>query len=66
MSDLVPFVRTDVVPLADERWEVRVEETTDDELDAVLLAVARWAAANHFDERRVLVDDRPVELPDTA
>ena len=55
-----------MVPLEGERWEVRVEESTDDELDAVLLAVARWAAANGFAERRVLVDDRPVELPDPA
>ena len=45
VRDLVPFARTDVVPLDDERWEVRVEESTDDELDAVLLAVARWAVA---------------------
>jgi hypothetical protein len=52
------------VPLEGERWEVRVEESTEDELDAVLLAVARWAAANELADRCVLVDDRPVELPD--
>jgi hypothetical protein len=62
----VPFARTDVVPLEGERWEVRVEESTEDELDAVLLAVARWAVANELAERCVLVDDRPVELPDPA
>jgi hypothetical protein len=45
---------------------VRVEESTEDELDAVLLAVARWAAANGLDERHVLLDGRPVELPDPA
>ena len=55
-----------MVPLDDERWEVRVEESTGDELDAVLLAVARWAAANGFAERCVQVDGRPVELPDPA
>ena len=64
VRDLVPFARTDVVPLDDERWEVRVEESTDDELDAVLLAVARWAVACQVDRRRVLVDGLPVELPD--
>jgi hypothetical protein len=57
-------VRTDVVPLDDERWEVRVVESTDDELDAVLLAVARWAAANGVAERCVLLDGRPVDLPE--
>jgi hypothetical protein len=55
-----------VVPLDDERWEVRVDESTDEELDAVLLAVARWAAANGLGERCVQVDGRPVELPDPA
>jgi hypothetical protein len=64
VRDLVPFARTDVVPLDDERWEVRVEESTDDELDAVLLAVARWAAACDVERQRVLVDGRPVELPE--
>jgi hypothetical protein len=60
----VPFARTDLVPLGGERWEVRVEESTDDELDAVLLAVARWAAACDLDRRKVLVDGQPVELPE--
>ena len=64
VRDLVPFARTDVVPLDDERWEVRVEESTDDELDAVLLAVARWAVACELERRTVLVDGLPVELPD--
>jgi len=62
----VPFARTDVVPIDDERWEVRVEGSTDDELDAVLIAIARWATANQLDEKRVLVDGEPVELPDPA
>ncbi len=64
VHDLVPFARTDIVPLEGERWEVRVEESTDDELDAVLLAVARWAVACELERRRVLVDGLPVELPD--
>lgn len=62
----MPFARTDVVPIDDERWEVRVEGSTNDELDAVLIAIARWAMANELDERRVLVDGEPVELPDPA
>ena len=66
VSDLVPFARTDVVPIDDERWEVRVEGSTDDELDAVLIAIARWAMANELDEKRVLVDGEAVELPDPA
>lgn len=52
------------MPLDDDRWEVRVEEGTEEELDAVLLAVARWAAACELKPRRVLVDGRNVELPD--
>jgi len=63
-SDLVPFARTDLVPLEDERWEILVEDSTDDELDAVLLAVARWAVACELEQRRVLVDGEPVELPE--
>ncbi len=63
VSDLVPFARTDLVPLADERWEILVENSTEDELDAVLLAVARWAAACELEPGRVLVDGEPVELP---
>ena len=51
------------MPLGEERWEVRIEESSDEELDAVLLAVARWAAACDVAERRVLVDGEPVELP---
>jgi hypothetical protein len=62
--DLVPFARTDLVPLGGERWEVRVEESTDDELDAVLQTVARWAASCEVGLQRVLVDGRPVELPE--
>jgi hypothetical protein len=60
----MPFARTDLVPLADERWEVRVDESSEDELDAVLHAVARWAAACRVDEAQVLVDGEQVELPD--
>jgi hypothetical protein len=59
----MPFARTDLVPLADERWEVRVDESSEDELDAVLHAVARWAAACRVDEAQVLVDGEQVELP---
>lgn len=59
----MPFARTDLLPLDDERWEVRVEESTAEELDAVLLAVARWAAVCEIEHRHVLVDDEPVELP---
>jgi hypothetical protein len=64
VHDLLPFARTDLVPLGGERWEVRVEESSEDELDAVLHAVARWAADCSLEETRVLVDDEPVELPD--
>jgi hypothetical protein len=64
VRDLVPFARTDIVPLPGERWEVRVEESTDDELDAVLHAVARWAAACEVERSQVLVDGEPVELPE--
>jgi hypothetical protein len=66
VRDLVPFARTDLVPLEGERWEVRVDESTDDELDAVLLAVARWATACELDQRHVLVDGEQVELPDAT
>jgi hypothetical protein len=52
------------VPPKDERWEVRVDESSEDELDAVLHAVARWAAACRVDEAQVLVDGEQVELPD--
>jgi hypothetical protein len=52
------------VPLDEERWEVRVEESTDEELDAVLHAVARWAAVCEVEQRQVLVDDEAVPLPE--
>jgi len=42
---------------------VRVEDSSEQELDVVLLAVARWAAEQHLAEPHVLVDDAPVELP---
>jgi len=61
--DLVPFARTDVVPLAGERWEVRVEESSEQELDAVLYAVARWVAECRLERTQVLVDGEPVDLP---
>ena len=64
VHDLVGFVRTDLVPLGGERWEVRVEESSEEELDAVLQAVARWADQCELEQAHVLVDDQPVELPD--
>jgi hypothetical protein len=64
VQDLVAFAQTDVVPLDDERWEVRVAGSTEDELDAVLQAIARWVAACELERRHVLVDDQPVELPE--
>jgi hypothetical protein len=60
----VPFARTDLVPLGGERWEVRVEESSEDELDAVLHAVARWASACQLEQAQVLVDGERVELPE--
>jgi hypothetical protein len=60
----MPFAQTDLVPLGGERWEVLVEEGSEDALDAVLLAVARWAAQCRLEPARVLVDDEPVELPE--
>ena len=63
VHDLVAFVRTDLVPLEGERWEVRVEESSEEELDAVLHAVARWADECRLEEAHVLVDDQPVDLP---
>ena len=62
--DLMPYAKTDLVPLAGERWEVRIEESSEDELDVVLHAVARWAADHQLDGTQVLVDGRQVELPD--
>jgi hypothetical protein len=64
VQDLVPFARTDILPLGDERWEVLVEEGSDEALDAVLHTIARWAAECRLPSTRVLVDDEPVELPD--
>jgi hypothetical protein len=66
VQDLVAFAQTDVVPLDDERWEVRVEESSEDELDAVLHAVARWVADCSLEEASVLVDGKHVELPETG
>ena len=63
VRDLMGFVRTDLVPLGGERWEVRVEESSEEELDAVLNAVSRWADECRLEEAQVLVDDQPVELP---
>jgi hypothetical protein len=60
----VPFARTDLVPLGGERWEVLVEEGSEEALDAVLHAVARWAVECRLEQARVLVDDEPVELPE--
>ena len=64
VRDLCPFARTDLVELEGQGWEVRVEESTEEELDAVLLAIARWASASDLTPRRVLVDGAPTELPD--
>ena len=64
MQDLVAFAPTDVVPLDEERWEVRIADSSEDELDAVLHAVARWVVACELERRHVLVDDEPVELPE--
>ncbi len=64
VHDLIPFARTDLVPLGGERWEVRVEESSEEELDAVLHAIARWAVDYRLEETRVLVDGEQVELPD--
>jgi hypothetical protein len=61
--DLMPFARTDVVPLEGERWEVRVEESSEDELDVVLHAIARWAGEHRLGQTQVLVDGERVELP---
>ena len=59
----MPYARTDLVPLEGERWEVRIEESSEDELDVVLHAVARWAADHELDEAQVHVDGEQVELP---
>ena len=60
----MPFARTDLVPLGGERWEVRAEESSEDELDAVLQAVARWVSACQLEQAQVLVDGERVELPE--
>jgi hypothetical protein len=41
---------------------VRVEQSSDEELDVVLHTVARWASDCRLDAPQVLVDDHPVEL----
>ena len=64
VHDLMPYAKTDLVPLEDERWEVRIAESSEDELDVVLHAVARWAADHRLDETQVLVDGEQVELPE--
>jgi hypothetical protein len=58
----MPYAKTDLVPLEDERWEVRIDESSEDELDVVLNAVARWAADHRLNDMQVLVDDKPVDL----
>jgi hypothetical protein len=42
---------------------VRIRESSEDELDVVLHAVARWASDHRLDEARVLVDGEQVDLP---
>jgi hypothetical protein len=64
VHDLMPYAKTDLVPLKGERWEVRIVESSEDELDVVLHAVARWAADHQLDETQVLVDGEHVELPE--
>jgi hypothetical protein len=59
----VPFAQTDLVPLEDERWEVTVEESSEHELDAVLHAVARWAADHSLELESVQVDGERIDLP---
>jgi hypothetical protein len=41
---------------------VRIDESSEDELDVVLNAVARWASDHRLDDMQVLVDDQPVDL----
>ena len=60
----MPYAQTDLVPLDGERWEVRVEKSSEDELDVVLHAIARWVADHSLGETPVLVDGRQVELPE--
>jgi hypothetical protein len=63
VRDLVAFAPTDLVPLGDERWEVRVEDSSEEELDAVLRAVARWVADCQLNETRVLIDGERIDVP---
>jgi hypothetical protein len=63
--DLLPYAKTDVVPIDEERWEVRIEDSSEEELDVVLSAVARWAADHSFDQTQVLVDGERVDLPES-
>ena len=63
--DLMPYAQTDLVPVEGKRWEIRIQESSEDELDVVLHAVARWAADHRLEETRVLVDGEQVELPET-
>jgi hypothetical protein len=65
VHDLLPYAKTDLVPIDGERWEVRIEDSSEEELDVVLSAVARWAADNSFDQAQVLVDGERVELPES-
>ena len=51
------------MPLGDERWEIRVEDSSEDELDVVLHTIARWANENDVAETQVLVDGQQVDLP---
>ena len=60
----MPYANTDLVPLEGQRWEVRIAESSEDELDVVLHAVARWASDHQLDETKVLVDGEQVELPE--
>jgi hypothetical protein len=65
VHDLMPYAKTDLVPIDEERWEVRIEDSSEEELDVVLQAVARWAADNSFDRTQVLVDGERVDLPES-
>ena len=42
---------------------MRVEDSSEEELDAVLHAVARWVADSRLDGTQVLVDGERVDLP---
>jgi len=60
----MPYAQTDLVPLQGERWEVRIVESSEDELDVVLHAIARWVTDHQLGDTHVLVDGRQVELPE--